>query len=49
LDWIPHLKDRIDRADPHIFYRNAIEFINLFLGHETNEGKAKSHGPKNFH
>jgi TorA maturation chaperone TorD len=49
LDWIPHLKDRIDRADPHIFYRNAIEFINLFLEHEGNEGKAKIHGAKNFH
>jgi TorA maturation chaperone TorD len=49
LDWIPDLKDRVDRANPHPFYRNAIELINLFLVHEGRDGEAKSHGPKNFH
>ncbi len=49
LDWIPDLKDRVDQANPHPFYRNAIELINLFLVHERKEGKAKSHGPKDFH
>jgi TorA maturation chaperone TorD len=49
LDWIPDLRDRVDRANPHPFYRKAIELINLFLVHERKEGKAKSHGPKNFH
>jgi TorA maturation chaperone TorD len=48
LDWIPDLKDRLDRAQPHPFYRNAIELINLFLFHERKEGKTKSNGPKNF-
>jgi TorA maturation chaperone TorD len=49
LDWIPDLKDSVDRAHPHPFYRNAIELINLFLVHQGKDGEAKSHGPKNFH
>jgi len=49
LDWVPDLKERVDQADPHPFYRRAIELINLFLEHEAKEGKARSHGPKNFH
>jgi TorA maturation chaperone TorD len=49
LDWIPDLKEQVDRANAHPFYRNAVELINLFLVHESKEGKAKSYGPKNFH
>jgi TorA maturation chaperone TorD len=49
LDWIPGLKDRVDRAQPHPFYRNVIELINSFLSHERKEGETRSHGPKNFH
>jgi TorA maturation chaperone TorD len=49
LDWVPDLKERLDQADPHPFYRKAIELINLFLEHERKEGKAKNHGPKNLH
>ncbi len=49
LDWVPDLKDRVDRADPHPFYRNAIELINLFLFHERKEGKIENHESKNFH
>jgi len=49
LDWVPDLKERVDQADPHPFYRRAIELIKLFLEHETKEGKAKNHGPKNLH
>jgi TorA maturation chaperone TorD len=49
LDWVPDLKERVDQADPHPFYRNAIELVNLFLSQERKEGQAKSHGPKNFH
>jgi len=44
LDWVPELKERVDEADPHPFYRRAIELINLFLLHER-EGKAGNHGP----
>ena len=49
LDWVPDLKERLDRADPHPFYRRVIELINLFLEHERKEAKAKNHGPKNLH
>jgi TorA maturation chaperone TorD len=49
LDWVPDLKERVDRAHPHRFYRNAIGLINLFLVHEGKDREAKSHGPKNFH
>lgn len=47
LDWIGDLKDRVDRAQPHPFYRNVMELIHLFLAHERKEG-SKKHGPKNF-
>jgi len=49
LDWVPDLKERVERAEPHPFYRTAIELINRFLEHERKEGKAKNHGSKNFH
>ena len=49
LDWVPELKERVDRADPHPFYRKAIELINLFLLHEEKERKARNHGPKNLY
>jgi TorA maturation chaperone TorD len=49
LDWVPDLKERLDQADLHPFYRKAVELINLFLEHERKEGKAKNHGPKNLH
>jgi len=49
LDWVPDLKERLAQADPHPFYRRAIELINLFLEHERKEGKARNHGPKNLH
>ena len=49
LDWVPDLKERLAQADPHPFYRRAIELINLFLEHERKEGKARNHGPKNVH
>jgi len=49
LDWVPELKERVDQADPHPFYRRAVELINLFLLHEKKEGKARNHGPKNLY
>jgi TorA maturation chaperone TorD len=49
LDWVPDLKERVNKADPHPFYQYAVELINLFLLNERKEEKAKSHGPKNFH
>ncbi len=47
LDWLGDLKDRVDRAQPHPFYRKVIELIHLFLVHERKERNQK-HGPKNF-
>jgi len=46
LDWIPELKKEMDKAGASPFYRNAVEFIQLFLEHETNHGKVKNHGKK---
>lgn len=47
LDWIGDLKDRVDHAQAHPFYRKVIELIHLFLAYERKEG-SKKHGPKNF-
>jgi len=44
LDWVPELKERVDQAASHPFYRRAIELLNLFLLHERR-GKAGNHGP----
>lgn len=49
LDWIPNLRDQMGQANPHPFYRNAIELINLFLLYEKIGGKVKDHGPQNLH
>ena len=49
LDWIPELKERMEKANPHPFYRNAVELIHLFLQHETKNGKVKNHGQKKIH
>ncbi len=49
LDWIPELKGAMEKANPHPFYRNAVELIHLFLQHETKNGKVKDHGQKKIH
>jgi len=49
LDWIPDLKETLEKANPHPFYRNAVELIHLFLQNETNNGKVKHHGQKKIH
>ena len=46
LDWIPELKKEMDKAGSSPFYKNAVEFVQLFLEHETNDGKVKDHGKK---
>jgi len=40
LDWVPDLKERLERDDAHPFYQSVIELINLFLAHERKEGEA---------
>ena len=48
LDWIPELKAALEKADPHPFYREAVEIIRLFLQQETkNEGY--DHGQTKIH
>ncbi len=49
LDWIPELKEAVEKANPHPFYQNAVEIIHLFLQNETNTGKVKHHGQKKIH
>jgi TorA maturation chaperone TorD len=49
LDWIPDLKETLEKSNPHPFYRNAIELIHLFLQNETKTGKVKHHGQKKIH
>lgn len=44
LDWIPDLKEALGKADPHPFYRNAVDLIHLFLQNETPNRKGKHHG-----
>ncbi len=44
LDWIPELQEEMERANPHPFYRNAVELIYLFLQHELQNGKVKAYG-----
>ena len=44
LDWIPELKEEIDKTSAHPFYRNSIELIHLFLQSELKNGKVKAHG-----
>jgi TorA maturation chaperone TorD len=39
LDWIPELKETMEKAKPHPFYGNAVELLHLFLQHETKNRK----------
>jgi putative dimethyl sulfoxide reductase chaperone len=49
LDWIPELRGELEKADPHPFYRNAVEIIRLFLQQEAKNGKVNDHGQKKIH
>lgn len=49
LDWIPDLRDALTKAEPHPFYRNAVELLHRFLQEETNKEKVKDHGQKKIH
>jgi TorA maturation chaperone TorD len=49
LDWIPELKAAVEKANPHPFYRNAVEIIYLFLQQEMKPGKVDDHGQKKIH
>jgi len=49
LDWIPELKEAMEKAQPHPFYSSAVELLYLFLQHEVKNGKVKHHGQKKIH
>lgn len=49
LDWIPALKAALEKADPHPFYRDAVEIIHQFLQQESKNGKGNDHGQKKIH
>lgn len=49
LDWIPDLKAMLEKSNPHPFYRNTVELLQLFLQNETNTRKVKHHGQKKIH
>jgi TorA maturation chaperone TorD len=38
LDWIPALKEEMETANAHPFYRDGVELIQLFLQHEAKNG-----------
>ncbi|MEW6333686.1 MAG: molecular chaperone TorD family protein, partial [Thermodesulfobacteriota bacterium] len=41
LDWIPELREKVEKAEPHPFYENAVALLHLFLQHETENNKVK--------
>jgi TorA maturation chaperone TorD len=49
LDWIPLLKEEIERSDPHPFYRSALGVLDLFLGQERKRLEEKRNGEKAIH
>jgi len=49
LDWIPLLKEKIDRSGPHPFYRSALEVLDLFLGQERKRLEEKGNGETAIH
>lgn len=48
LDWIPELNAAVTKANPHPFYRDAVEIIHLFLQQEV-KNKGNDHGQKKIH
>lgn len=48
LDWIPELKAALEKADPHPFYRDAVEIIGQFLQQERKK-EGYDHGEKKIH
>ena len=49
LDWIPLLREEMERSHPHPFYRSALEVLDLFLGKEKERLEAKGNGEKAIH
>jgi TorA maturation chaperone TorD len=49
LDWIPLLKEEMERFHPHPFYSNVLEVLSLFLGKERKRLEEKGNGEKAIH
>ena len=48
LDWIPDLREEMERARAKPFYRRAVELIDIFVRNEQNHTK-DSHGQTTIH
>jgi TorA maturation chaperone TorD len=49
LDWIPSLRESIEKAHAHPFYISLIEVLNLFVDLEKRRLEKESHGEKDIH
>jgi TorA maturation chaperone TorD len=49
LDWIPSLRERIEKAHAHPFYISLIEMLDLFINQEKSRLEKKSDGKKEIH
>ena len=49
LDWIPFLKENVEKAHAHPFYISLIEILNLFINQEKGRLEKKSDGKKDIH
>jgi TorA maturation chaperone TorD len=49
LDWIPFLKESVEKARAHPFYISLIEILDLFINQEKGRLEKKSDGEKDIH
>jgi len=49
LDWIPMLREQVEKAEPHPFYQCIVELLDLFIKYERNIGKDQSNGTTHVH
>lgn len=49
LDWIPFLKESVEKARAHPFYISLIEILDLFINQEKGRWEKKSDGKKDIH
>jgi TorA maturation chaperone TorD len=49
LDWIPFLKENVEKAHAHPFYISLIEILDLFINQEKGRLEKKSDGKKDIH
>ncbi len=49
LDWIPLLKEEVERSHPHPFFRSSLEVLDLFLNEERKRLEENRNGEKAIH